>query len=88
MLIKLKQGFGRLIRAETDTGCVAILDCRANSNGAYRERVLDALPECPVTDSIDDVEAFYKEKKPAEYFENDADSSFSQLGKRSGKGGK
>ncbi|MCL2672668.1 MAG: ATP-dependent DNA helicase [Clostridiales bacterium] len=29
MLVKLKQGFGRLIRTETDTGVCAILDCRA-----------------------------------------------------------
>ena len=52
MLIKLKQGFGRLIRAETDTGIVAILDSRVNKNGAYRERVLDSLPDCRVTNGI------------------------------------
>jgi ATP-dependent DNA helicase DinG len=68
MLIKLKQGFGRLIRNETDTGIVAILDSRAGLHGAYRERVLDALPACEVTDSISDVGEFIKAKKPSEYF--------------------
>jgi len=68
MLIKLKQGFGRLIRTETDSGVVAILDCRANSIGAYRERVLAALPDCRVTASIGDVSRFFKEKKSPEYF--------------------
>jgi ATP-dependent DNA helicase DinG len=69
MLIKLKQGFGRLIRTETDTGVVAILDSRANSAGAYREIALNALPDCRVTANISDVIDFYDEKKSPEYFE-------------------
>jgi len=68
MLIKLKQGFGRLIRTETDTGAVAILDSRVSKGGAYRERVLNALPECRVTADIRDVEGFIRAKKPEEYF--------------------
>jgi hypothetical protein len=36
MLIKLKQGFVRLIRTERDTGAVAILDSRVNKGKAYR----------------------------------------------------
>jgi ATP-dependent DNA helicase DinG len=69
MLIKLKQGFGRLIRTETDTGVVAILDSRANSHGAYRERVLNALPDCPVTSDINEVTDFFKAKKKPRYFQ-------------------
>ena len=69
MLIKLKQGFGRLIRSETDTGVAAILDCRASRNGNYRKRVLDALPDCRMTDSINDISDFFKARKPAGYFE-------------------
>jgi ATP-dependent DNA helicase DinG len=69
MLIKLKQGFGRLIRTEKDTGVVAILDSRANSVGAYRERVLAALPGCYVTSDVTDVSDFIKAAKPLEYFE-------------------
>ena len=68
MLIKLKQGFGRLIRTETDSGVVAILDCRVNSLGAYRERGLTALPNCRVTSSIGDVRHFIITKKSPEYF--------------------
>ena len=69
MLVKLKQGFGRLIRNETDTGAVAILDSRANENGAYRRRVLAALPPCRATDDVGAVERFLREKKQPEYFE-------------------
>jgi ATP-dependent DNA helicase DinG len=44
-VLKLKQGFGRLIRTRTDTGLVAILDPRVLNKG-YGRAFLDALPEC------------------------------------------
>jgi Rad3-related DNA helicase/REP element-mobilizing transposase RayT len=44
-VIKLKQGFGRLIRAKTDTGIVAILDPRIVTK-RYGKTFLDALPPC------------------------------------------
>jgi Rad3-related DNA helicase/REP element-mobilizing transposase RayT len=44
-VIKLKQGFGRLIRSRTDTGIVAILDCRVKQK-RYGRIFLEALPEC------------------------------------------
>lgn len=68
MLVKLKQGFGRLIRTEEDTGCVAILDSRANDMGNYRGKVLAALPDCKVTSEIEVVSDFFVEKKPMDYF--------------------
>jgi len=68
MLVKLKQGFGRLIRTETDTGIVAILDSRASSRGAYRLRVLAALPECGVATNIPEVKKFIQYKKTPAYF--------------------
>jgi ATP-dependent DNA helicase DinG len=68
MLIKLKQGFGRLIRALTDTGVVAILDSRANSTGAYRERILATLPDCNVTSVIKKVWQFFRAVKAPGYF--------------------
>ena len=71
MLVRLKQGFGRLIRTEWDTGAVAILDSRANSKGAFRGRVLAALPSCYVTADIADVRDFIKAAKPPEYFAQD-----------------
>jgi len=68
MLIKLKQGFGRLIRTETDTGVAAILDIRANENGAYYDYVINALPKCRVTKDIEEVKNFILTKKPSEYY--------------------
>jgi ATP-dependent DNA helicase DinG len=44
-VIKLKQGFGRLIRTKTDTGMVVILDPRVLTK-RYGQMFLDALPEC------------------------------------------
>ena len=44
-IIKLKQGFGRLIRSKTDTGIVVILDSRVKSK-RYGKLFLNALPEC------------------------------------------
>lgn len=45
-IIKLKQGFGRLIRSRTDTGIVAILDPRVLSK-PYGRQFLGSLPDCP-----------------------------------------
>jgi ATP-dependent DNA helicase DinG len=44
-IIKLKQGFGRLIRSKTDKGIVVILDSRVKSK-RYGKLFLEALPEC------------------------------------------
>jgi len=68
MAIKLKQGAGRVLRTETDTGCIAILDSRANTSGAYHDYILNALPKCQVTDKIEQVERFFREVKPTSYF--------------------
>jgi ATP-dependent DNA helicase DinG len=68
MLIKGKQGCGRLIRLETDTGCIALLDSRTNRNGIYRVPVLGAFTPCRVTDKISDIANFTREVKPPEYF--------------------
>lgn len=43
--IKLRQGFGRLIRTATDTGQVVILDPRVRTK-AYGRIFLESLPEC------------------------------------------
>ena len=71
MLIKLMQGFGRLVRTEQDTGVVAILDSRANMHGAYRRWILSALPRCKVTDSILVITSFMLEKKETVYFKSE-----------------
>lgn len=69
MLVKLKQGFGRLIRTETDTGVCAILDSRARKGAAYHERVLDALPSCHTTSDLGAVRQFMIDRKSPAYFE-------------------
>jgi ATP-dependent DNA helicase DinG len=46
-IIKLRQGFGRLIRTKTDSGIVVILDPRLKSK-PYGKQFLDSLPDCPV----------------------------------------
>jgi ATP-dependent DNA helicase DinG len=45
-VIRLKQGFGRLIRAKTDRGIVVILDPRVLTK-PYGRTFLNSLPECP-----------------------------------------
>jgi ATP-dependent DNA helicase DinG len=45
-VIKLKQGFGRLIRTKTDRGIVVILDPRILTK-AYGRTFLNSLPICP-----------------------------------------
>ncbi|MDX2198302.1 MAG: helicase C-terminal domain-containing protein [Phycisphaerae bacterium] len=44
-VLKLRQGFGRLIRSATDRGIVVILDPRVRSK-PYGKRFLASLPEC------------------------------------------
>jgi ATP-dependent DNA helicase DinG len=46
-IIRLKQGFGRLIRSKTDTGIVVILDSRIQTK-RYGRRFLHALPPCKI----------------------------------------
>jgi ATP-dependent DNA helicase DinG len=46
-VIKLKQGFGRLIRTRTDKGIVVILDPRVKTK-RYGQLFLDSLPDCQV----------------------------------------
>lgn len=68
MQIKLRQGFGRAIRTETDSCVVAILDPRAAPCGRYHRAVLDALPEMPIGVSLREVRKFYRKHKNPEYF--------------------
>ena len=67
MIIKLRQGAGRLIRNETDTGVLAILDARAAKGGIYRTRVLNTLRKYPLVSSISDVASFIDSVKDESY---------------------
>ncbi len=46
-VLKLKQGFGRLIRSQADRGIVVVLDKRIQTK-LYGRRFLQALPKCKV----------------------------------------
>ena len=62
MIIKLKQGAGRLIRSADDRGIVSILDPRASSRlkTAYKEDVLSSLPEKNITENITELKRLWK----------------------------
>lgn len=48
-VLKLKQGFGRLIRSSSDTGRVVILDPRVHTK-SYGKTFLESLPNCRRTE--------------------------------------
>ena len=68
MQVKLRQGFGRAIRTETDTCVVSILDYRAAPGERYHKAVLETLPNLRLTRKIEDVEDFIRAKKGSDYF--------------------
>jgi ATP-dependent DNA helicase DinG len=57
-VITLKQGFGRLIRSLQDRGVLMLLDPRMQRQ-RYGRIFLDSLPPYRITQSIEDVEAFF-----------------------------
>ncbi len=57
--LALKQGFGRLIRREDDTGVVALLDERIHTKG-YGKRLLRALPDAYRTSDLEEVRRFVR----------------------------
>jgi ATP-dependent DNA helicase DinG len=46
-ILKFRQGVGRLIRTQSDSGIVVILDNRVLTK-RYGRAFLDAVPKCPV----------------------------------------
>lgn len=67
MLIKLRQGAGRLIRCESDTGVVSVLDARAAS-GMFSFSVSKTLDKYPMISDIEEVASFIRSVKNPEYF--------------------
>ncbi len=53
--MRLKQGFGRLIRTQHDRGLVAILDLRIRTKW-YGRWFLNALPRCCEISSLEEVD--------------------------------
>lgn len=56
--VRLKQGFGRLIRSSSDRGLVALLDGRAAST-RYGATILSALPPATRIERLDDLATFF-----------------------------
>jgi len=56
-VLSLKQGFGRLIRAKTDRGVLALLDSRIRRM-AYGKIFLESLPPYRITEELSSVEKF------------------------------
>ena len=59
-ILRLKQGFGRLVRGRADRGIVAILDRRIQTKG-YGSRFIRALPEATVLHSFDAVSDWWRQ---------------------------
>jgi ATP-dependent DNA helicase DinG len=60
MLLRLKQGAGRLIRRKSDRGVLAILDPRAVTRESYRDAVSATLPPSPRLSSLEEVRSFLR----------------------------
>lgn len=62
MIIKLRQGIGRLIRSESDKGIVSILDSRLSSEckSCYKKVVFDAIPIKNKTEDMAVLRDFWK----------------------------
>jgi ATP-dependent DNA helicase DinG len=56
--MRLKQGFGRLIRSGSDRGVVALLDGRAAST-RYGAQILAALPPATRVEHLDELSSFF-----------------------------
>lgn len=63
MIIKLKQGIGRLIRSEEDKGIISIIDSRIGdtSTAPYKEVVWKSLPIKNRTNDIRKIKNFYED---------------------------
>ncbi|MBV8725788.1 MAG: ATP-dependent DNA helicase [Candidatus Eremiobacteraeota bacterium] len=58
--VRLKQGFGRLIRSGTDRGLVALLDGRASST-RYGASILQTLPPATRIADLHELDAFFEQ---------------------------
>ena len=50
-ILRFRQGFGRLIRTQSDRGVVAVLDRRVRSK-QYGPQFLQSLPQCHMVESL------------------------------------
>ena len=68
MIIKLKQGIGRLIRNFSDKGIVSIIDSRLKDDrpSRYRDITWNSLPIKNRTDDFTEIQEFYNKLGIAE----------------------
>ncbi|OGR03598.1 MAG: hypothetical protein A2511_12715 [Deltaproteobacteria bacterium RIFOXYD12_FULL_50_9] len=59
-ILTLRQGLGRLLRAASDRGVLAVLDVRLLTKH-YGSRFLRSLPQSPLTRDLDEVRHFFEE---------------------------
>ena len=57
-IVRLKQGFGRLIRSRSDRGLLVLLDGRATGM-QYGETILSALPPATRVRDLSELRAFF-----------------------------
>ncbi|MHB9095735.1 MAG: helicase C-terminal domain-containing protein [Eubacteriales bacterium] len=57
MLMRLKQGGGRLVRHEKDSGVIALLDSRVDEYW-FKDKIYNALPDVLLI-KMDEVEGFF-----------------------------
>jgi len=57
-IVRLKQGFGRLIRSAGDRGAVVLLDGRAAGTG-FGQRIIDALPPARRIGALDELDEIF-----------------------------
>lgn len=62
-ILKLRQGFGRLIRTKEDRGVVAILDPRLRTKG-YGQKIRYSLPKVPIVSHLVDIPSTLLESLP------------------------
>ena len=65
-ILLLRQGFGRLIRTETDRGIIAIFDPRIQNKG-YGQKILKALPPAKVVQSREELRDAYSKLMSPDY---------------------
>lgn len=58
--LKLKQGFGRLIRRKDDTGMVGLLDPRLLTK-SYGRVIINSMPKTPIINNLDEIQNFFEE---------------------------
>ncbi len=63
-ILRLKQGFGRLIRSRTDRGILAILDSRLRTQG-YGKLFLASLPDYSIVNRVDELKSFLRNGESA-----------------------